>query len=319
MRARFLIVSGVVLVSGLAMTQSSRRLNPVVELTAAKKPIYGFYAPANPGGGRRGGAPDTMPRKTQAQLAADAVAYPNADLIFNGNMEGSTVERFDASYNSFAEFVQGMSAAGVLKKSPARLSQPIFVKTPKISDDTILAAQRIARQLDLGVSGIVFVGVESAKEVQQGLAMMRFKSKGGIRPDNVGSAPAFWGMSEKDYRDKADLWPVNPNGELMNWTIVESKEGMAHLREIAAVKGIGALFAGAGTMRGVYPDTTEREAAFREILAACRANNIPCGFPISRPEDMARRMAEGWSVFIINWTSQGMAAADTGRAMAARK
>ena len=64
------------------------------------------------------------------------------------------------------------------------------MKTPKISTDTLLAAQRIARQLNLGVAGVVFVDVESAQEVKQGLAMMRFKSKGGIRPDDVGSAPA---------------------------------------------------------------------------------------------------------------------------------
>jgi 2-keto-3-deoxy-L-rhamnonate aldolase RhmA len=305
--------------SGLAMTQAGRHLNPIVELTAARKPIYGFYAPANPGGGRRGARPDTMPRKTQAQLAADAVAYAQADLIFNGNMEGSTPARFDAAYNSFAEFVQGMSAAGVLKKSPSRISHPLFVKTPKIADDTILAAQRIARQLDLGVSGIVFVGVESAREVEQGIAMMRFRSKGGIRPENVGSAPAFWGMSEKEYRNRADVWPLDPSGELITWAIVESKEGMAHIREIAAVKGIGALFAGAGTMRGVYPDTTEREAAFRQILDACREFKVPCGFPVGSPDVMTRRMKEGWSVFIINWSPQGMAAADTGRALAARK
>ena len=56
----------------------------------------------------------------------------------------------------------------------------------------------------------MFVGVESADEVEQGLAAMRFKAKGGTRPDEVGVAPKYWGMSEKDYRDKADVWPLNP-------------------------------------------------------------------------------------------------------------
>ena len=101
----------------------------------------------------------------------------------------------------------------------------------------------------------MFVGVESADEVKQGLAAMRFKSKGGTRPDEVGSAPKYWGLSEKDYREKADLWPLNPNGELTNWTIVESKAGLAKVREIAAVKGISVLFPGAGTLRGVFTTT----------------------------------------------------------------
>ena len=90
---------------------------------------------------------------------------------------------------------------------------------------------------------------------------MRFKSKGGTRPDDVGSAPVCWGMTEKEYKEKADLWPLNPNGELVNWTIVESKEGLAHVREIAAVKGIGVLFPGAGTLRGVFSTTDSTASA----------------------------------------------------------
>src|SRR5205085_4626565 len=99
------------------------------------------------------------------------------------------------------------------------------------------------------------VEVESADEVRAGLAAMRFKSKGGTRPDEVGAAPSYWGMNDQAYRQKADLWPLNADGELINWTIVESKEGLAHVREIAAVKGIGVLWPGAGTLRGVFTTT----------------------------------------------------------------
>ena len=132
-----------------------------------------------------------------------------------------------------------MADGGFVEKSPSlRIHHPVFVKTHKIAENPTLAAERIGRQLNLGVSGIVFVGVESADEVKTGLAAMRFKSKGGTRSDDVGSAPAYWGMSEKEYKEKADVWPLNPNGEITNWTIVESKEGLKHVREIAAVKGI---------------------------------------------------------------------------------
>lgn len=319
MRARVWIVVAVCAASGLAMRQVKERLNPVIELAEANKPIYVFYAPANAGRGRRGGGPDTVARKTQAQLAAEGVAYKSADGLFDGSMEAEAVDRFDAAYAAFAEFVDGTTAAGARRPSPLRLSHPLFVKTPKISDDTLLAAQRIARQLNLGVNGIVFVAVDSASEVKRGLAMMRFKSKGGVRPDDVGSAPAYWGMSEKDYRTKADVWPLNKDGELLTWTIIETKEGVANAREIAAVKGISALFVGAGTLGRVYPDTTEREAAFRRVLAACKEFDVQCGFPVGNPAVMQRRMKEGYSVFIINWGPQGFAAADSGRVWAAKK
>src|SRR5262249_13408824 len=147
------------------------------------------------------------------------------------------------------------------------------------------AIENISRQLNVGAAGIMFVEAESAAEVRQGLAAMRFKSKGGTRPDAVGAAPKHWGMSEQDYRQEADVWPLNPDGELINWTIVERKQGLAHVREIAAVKGIGVLWPGAGTLRGVFSttnasgervlDTAGWENAIQTVLAACKEFHVP--------------------------------------------
>ncbi len=197
----------------------------------------------------------------------------------------------------------------------------------EIAPDPAKAAVRIGRQLNLGVSGVVFVGVESADEVKAGLAAMRFKSNGGTRPEEVGTAPAFWGMTDREYREKADLWPVNPKGELINWTIVESKVGLVHVREIAAVKGIGVLFPGAGTLRGVFTSTNEAgervvdtvawEAAIQQVLAACKEFSVACGYP-ARAEDIEMRMKQGFSVFVINWGEPGFKTIEIGRRLAGR-
>ncbi|HKS06133.1 MAG TPA: aldolase/citrate lyase family protein [Gemmatimonadaceae bacterium] len=340
---RVCVVVGGVLLAGLAMTQQKPRLNPVIDLLAEHKPVFGLYAPANPRGGRGGrgggrgaggagggavGTPDTTPpppRKTAAELAADAVAYKGADLIFDGTMEGGA--RFDTSLAAFSQFAQGMLAAGYVQKSLARLSHPLFVKMTEIHGND-QAESQIAKQLNAGVSGVVFVSVESADEVKRGLAAMRFKSNGGTRPDDVAGAPAMWGLSEKDYKAKADLWPLNPNGELVNWTIVETQKGLDNVREIAAVKGIGALFPGAGTLGGLFTttDSTGRrvrdnekwEAAIQKVLAACKEFNVPCGFPIGDPATMELRMKQGFSVFIINWNQNGFAAVEVGRKASGR-
>jgi 4-hydroxy-2-oxoheptanedioate aldolase len=331
MRARIATLVGLTVLGGLAMTQTPRRLNPVIELLEQQKPVFGLYATANPRAGRGGrggrGGGDSAgavavaqpPAKTPAQLAVEALAYPGADLIFDGSMEGN----FDRGYTTFAEFAQGMSDGGVLQRQPfARLKQPLFVKMTKIGDDHALAAERISRQLNLGVAGVVFVDVESAEELRAGLAAMRFKSKGGTRPDAVGAAPAHWGMTEQAYREKADLWPANPNGELVNWTIVESREGLERIREIAAVPGIGALFPGAGTLRGVFTTTNaggERvfdavawEGAIQKVLAACKEFKVACGYPATA-NDIEERMKQGFSVFIINWGDAGFRTVDIGR------
>lgn len=323
MRTRILTAATLTILGGIAMSQPPARLNPVIELLEQKRPIFGLYAPANPRA--RGGAPAPEAAvKTPAQLASDALAYGGADYIFDGSME----RNFERGYPVFVEFAHGMFNGGLLQKAPApRLRQPLFVKTPEIAADPAKARERISQQLNAGVSGIVFVDVKSADEVKQGLAMMRFASKGGTRSDDVGNAPALWGMSAPEYREKADLWPLNANGALVNFTIVESLEGLAKVREIAAVKGIGVLFPGAGTLRGVFSttdsagrrvvDQVKWEAAIQQVLAACKEFNVPCGYPASEA-DIAMRMKQGFTVFIIGWGDAGFRAVEIGRRVAGR-
>ncbi|MGH9383039.1 MAG: aldolase/citrate lyase family protein [Vicinamibacterales bacterium] len=344
MRSRLLFALTVVsLVSGLTFAQGARRFNPMVELLSQKKPVFGLYAPSNrrfPGGGgpsggaatRPGGqgsgatstATPAEPPKTPAQLAKEAVDYRTSDFIFDGSMEGD----FDRALPAFSELMNGMSTAGILLKAPyPHLNHSIVVKTHEIAPDPVKAAANIGKQLNLGVTGIMFVGVESAEEVKAGIAAMRFTSKGGTRPDDVGGAPAFWGMSEKEYKEKADLWPLNPNGELVNWTIVESKAGLAKVREIAAVKGIGVLWPGAGTLRGVFSTTDASgqrkldeaawEAAIQKVLSACKEFNLACGYPAT-PNDIEMRMKQGFSVFVMNWGDAGFKAVEIGRKTAGR-
>lgn len=301
------------------------RLNPVIDLLSRKQPVFGLYAPANRRA--RPGAPALPPDsvKSMTQLAREALAYTRGDYIFEGTMEYN----FEQSFPPFAEFAKAVDAGGALQKGPSpRLSHPIFVKTPEIAPDPALATARIGKQLNEGVTGIVFVDVLNADELKKGIAAVRFKAKGGTRADDVGTAPARWGMSEQEYRERADLWPLNPKGELMTFTIVESKEGLAHIREIAAVPGVGVLFPGAGTLRGVFTTTDANgqrkfdeaawEAAIQSVLAACKEFNVPCGYPAGAA-DIELRMKQGFSVFVIGWGEPGFKAVELGRAAAGRQ
>jgi 4-hydroxy-2-oxoheptanedioate aldolase len=334
--------------SSFALAQAPKpartRLNSVIALLEQKQPVFGLYAPSAGGQRGRGGPgratvtpgtpgappiatppilpPAETPTKTPADLAKDALAYESADFLFSGSMEGGV----DRGLPAFTDLAKALIEAGGHAPNFG-LKHAFVVKTPEIAPDPAKAIDNISRQLNVGASGIMFVKVESAEEVKQGLAAMRFKSKGGTRPDGVDTAPEFWGMSEKDYRAKADLWPLNPEGELINWTIVESKEGLAHVREIAAVKGIGVLWPGAGTLRGVFSttdasgqrqtDTAAWENAIQQVLAACKEFNVPCGFPAT-PNDIEMRMKQGFSVFVMNWGEQGFKAIEIGRKAAGR-
>jgi 4-hydroxy-2-oxoheptanedioate aldolase len=332
MRARFVWLSSALIAAATVTTaQAPTRLNPMIELMAAKKPVFGLYAPSNrrfggPGaaGPGRVTAPVVLPApKSPAQLAQEALANTRTDFIFDGSMEGN----FARALPGFTDLVKGMAATGSFKKNGGQLTHPLVVKMHEIAPDHGAAAANIGRQLNLGVSGIMFVSVESAAEAQAGINAMRFTAHGGTRSEDVGQAPALWGMSETEYRAKADLWPLNPNGELVNWTIIESKAGLEKVREIAAVKGIGVLWPGAGTLRGLYTTTDASgartldeaawEAAIQKVLAACKEFNVACGYP-ANPTDIEMRMKQGFSVFVMNWGGPGFKAIEMGRRAAGR-
>ena len=199
------------------------------------------------------------------------------------------------------------------------------MKSPELGPDV---AADIHEQLKLGVSGLMFPTVESAEQLREALAAMRFRANGGTRSDDdLGAAPARWGMTEEEYRRKADLWPLNPDGELINWTIVESHEGLANVREIAAVPGVGVLWPGAGTLRGLFSSTDADgrrvvdqaawEAAIQQVLAACKEFDVPCGFPAG-PDDIEMRMEQGFSVFVMSWGDAGFRTIEIGRRLGNR-
>lgn len=328
-----LVLAGAVAAGSLVNGQAQPRLNPMVDLLSQGKPVFGLYAPSNRrlGGGPPGAAPGSvvsppvmMPQKSAAELASEALANHKTDFIFDGSMEGGMARALPA----FTDFVKGMAATGAFAKSPMKaLTHPIVVKMHEIAPDPKVAVASIGTQLNLGVSGIMFVTVESAEEARTGVAAMRFASKGGTRSENVGQAPALWGMNEAEYLQKADLWPLNPNGELINWTIVESKEGLSKVREIAAVPGIGVLWPGAGTLRGIFSTTDangERkldeaawEASIQQVLAACKEFKVACGYP-ANANDIEMRMKQGFNVFVMNWGNAGFKAIEVGRKAAGR-
>jgi len=323
---------GVAVLSVSALGQQGTHLNPMIDLLAAKKAIFGVGVPtAGRGGGGGGGnrgavggaaggaaaatptptpAPAPVPPKTPADLAADAAAHPEADYFFTAMME----RNIDGGATTMTALQDALAALGNVRKAPSpRLVMPVNSKAPNISApdrpaDPANYVTNISRQLNAGVSTLSFVEVDNAEELRQGIAAMRFKSNGGTRPDDVGNAPKYWGVTEAEYRRKADVWPLNPQGELVVWAIVETKEGLANVREIAQVKGLSVLAPGAGTLGSVFTttnadgtrsrDNVAWEAAIQQVLAACKEFKVPCAYPVSET-DIETRMQQGFTVGIL--------------------
>jgi hypothetical protein len=347
---------------------SGKHFNPMVDLLQQHKAVFGVYLPSafnlpgaaprgqggrGGGGGGRGaqqlkvadgypeqetpcdeerGAPATAATaddiKQQNEIAKFALTHRDEDYLFSGAFEGG-VER---PLPTFTELMKGLSANGVVSKSPAPRMMPVMLKAPKVGCDLKKSIDNISKELNIGAAGLMFPHTQSAQELQAGLAAMRFKSKGGTRPDDAGIAPSIWGMTAQEYKNKADLSSANSNGELVNFTIVEDKEGLAHVREIAAVKGIGVLWPGAGTLGGVFykddgngnwvRDDEAWEKSIQQVLAACKEFNVPCGYPSNNWDDprggMDKRMKQGFSVFVSGWGDPAFSAISQGKKAAGR-
>src|SRR5262249_9464444 len=144
-----------------------------IDLLSQQRPVFGLYAPSNRRPGGRGGpgaqgapstpAPPPAPDKPASELAREAVAYKNSDFVFDGSMEGG----LERALPAFTAFVAGMKDAGPLMKSPLRFTHPMIVKTPETATPTLHAD--IAKQLNLGVSGLMLPTVESAEQVRHAI------------------------------------------------------------------------------------------------------------------------------------------------------
>jgi 4-hydroxy-2-oxoheptanedioate aldolase len=119
----------------------------------------------------------------------------------------------------------------------------------------------------------------------------------GVGPAN---ATWIWGLTAEEYDQRADLWPLNPNGDLLAMLMIESPEGLANVDAIASTPGVGAIFVGAGAdltrALGVRPGAPEVEAAFQKILGACKAHRIGCAISANTGDAVARRVKEGWNI-----------------------
>lgn len=317
MRALFTLAAAVTMLGtapSAASAQAADRMNPIIAAQEKGWPIFGIAHPRITAGGARGGrggaapaAPVTPPPEINlADAAKETVGYKRADYLYTSGTS-----------EAFLRYMEEITkAGGSMRTHPFSAKIGIWHENPE------RVTTNIIRQLNAGHVSVSMEAVESAQEVRDVIKAMRFASAGGTRPDTgLAAAAAYWGLSIDQYKKKADIWPLNKNGELFISVIIESKEGVAKAREIAAEPGVGQIFAGWGTLGGVYrDDPAGRAAAAATILAACKEYKVPCGFPTNTPAEMEQRLAEGWMVHILQRRdSNAFAAVETGRAKFGRK
>lgn len=253
-----------------------KRINKAIELLEQGQPVY--YTAA------RGGFEEG---KKLAQTYADYINY---------EMEHGS---FDMT--ALREFMRGLIAGGPTKsghRTPA-----VIVTLPVLGLDaaSALANSWVFQQtLATGAHGILLCHAQSPDAVKVFVESVRYpfaEKFPGLNPGWRGSgsqgyAAQMWGIPANDYLKKADVWPLNKNGEILLGLKIENKIALGNVEKTLKIPGIGFAEWGPGDMgwslvglveqpeRAAGGDRQRREyppimlQARGRVLAATKANKV---------------------------------------------
>lgn len=169
--------------------------------------------------------------------------------------------------------------------------------------------QWVAKQvLDQGVFGIVWPHISTVEEARNAVASCRYARPAGApryepagqRGDAPANAARFWGISQQDYYERADVWPLDPKGEILVAIMCEDVVGLKNLPKILKeVPGIGAVIIGEGDLSQNlgFPRQYKHPTvagAIAEILAVCKEHKVACGHPHVEADNVDEVVAQGF-------------------------
>jgi len=162
--------------------------------------------------------------------------------------------------------------------------------------------------LDIGVYGVVWPHISNVEQAMNAVAACRYpRPQGaprflpaGLRGDGPTNACRYWGLTQQEYYSKADVWPLDPAGEIFVILMIEDVAGIQNLSDILwNVPGIGCILIGEGDLSqelGVprqYDNPLVREA-IAEIVARCREHKVTVGHPHVNANNVQRLIDEGF-------------------------
>jgi 4-hydroxy-2-oxoheptanedioate aldolase len=126
----------------------------------------------------------------------------------------------------------------------------------------------------------------------------------GIRGDGPGRAARYWGLSQQQYYGRADVWPLDPNGEVFVIVMIEDALGVSNLDDILKrVPGIGAILIGEGDLSQDLGHPREYDhpivkKAMDEIVSVCKKHNVVVGHPHVGPKNVNAVLEQGYRFLI---------------------
>lgn len=276
--------------------EKPKRINKAIELLESGQPVYYDYG--------RGGYEEG---RAAARTWGDLLMY---------DLEGAALD-----FSRLRDFMRGLADAGPTRsghRTPA-----VIVTLPLYGFDvaTIRANHWMIQQaLAAGVHGLHLCHAQRPEAVAEFIRAVRYEIhsqgvgaglEGGLRMFGAHEfASGIWGVSARAYYGVADVWPLNPKGEIMIGVKIEDRTGLAHTEAIVRVPGV--IFAEWGPRDTSYahghldvafdygrkPGVVEPpplRAAAERVIAASKAARV---FVLDnvRPENVTQQIDAGMMI-----------------------
>ncbi len=286
-----------------------KRVNKAIELLAAKQPIY--YV---------GGSGGYDEGKKLAQTYADYINY---------EMEHGALD-----FTALRAFMQGLVDGGPTKSGHRTPAVIATLPVLGIDEMHMRANFWVGQQaLCCGIHGLLLCHARDPEAIKWMVRASRYPrakpanatiGEGLLGNGSQGFASRIWGVSAAEYMQKADPWPLNPNGEFMLGLKIEDRHALANADKVAAVPGISFAEWGPGDMgislelpdghtanNELHPQMREARA---KVLAACKKNNLAFLNTV-RESDVEEMIKEG----VMIGAGGGPAAVEKGRRFTKRQ
>jgi len=186
---------------------------------------------------------------------------------------------------------------------------PALTPIVRVPSNGVEMNQSFAKQaLDRGVYGVVFPHIGTAEQAYNAVSACRYARKStaeryepaGARGDGPAAACRYWGLTMPEYYKKADVWPLNPEGELLVISMIESVLGVQNLDDILKnVQGIGCVLIGEGDLSQAlghprHYDHPEVRDAMKYIVETCKKYGVPVGHPHVTSSNVEKVVADGY-------------------------
>jgi 2-keto-3-deoxy-L-rhamnonate aldolase RhmA len=233
-------------------TAAQERANRLISLLEAGRPAIGVWTAAT-----------AAPRITKV-LATSDVDYIVADIEH---------EVYD--FPALRSFLLGVQDFSLRFRTEPRSAPVVLVKLANRA--TWDPRYEIAESLKVGPAmGVWIPFVESRADLERAISAVRNAETSALAGLNIP-------------RERRDVWPLNPKGELFVVAMIETENGVRHAREIVETPGVGAV---------ECVHIPEGDAA--AILKMCIDRKVVAATDAS-PSDVQAKIAAGYRMLSVGW------------------